>query len=329
MRIRILGAGWYGCHLASALSRRGADVSVFDIAADIFQGASGKIPARLHTGAHYPRSFDTRAACLRHTSDFMGEYGHLTRGVPTNIYAIAEYDSLIDYHQYVATLRDEFQFIEIHDPAEYGLRNVEGAILTPERHILADKSREFFQQKIGHLIHLEEDGRAVGDDWDWTIDCTFCAQDAAGVDRYEPCLVLLLQGPTDRAVTIMDGPFGSLYPWDPGRGLCSLSSARHTPFTKRIDTYERAKGFLDRLEPHEIRAQAKNMFDHMLTFYPALEEFEVVDNMLSIRAMPKSAADTRLVDVRRDGERFLRVRAGKIDAVLDAERLVIEEIENG
>ena len=52
------------------------------------------------------------------------------------------------------------------------------------------------------------------------------------------------------------------------------------------------------------------------------DEFRVVDHMLSIRAMPKSAADTRLVDVSRAGSRLLRVRAGKIDAVLDAERAV-------
>jgi hypothetical protein len=45
--------------------------------------------------------------------------------------------------------------------------------------------------------------------------------------------------------------------------------------------------------------------------------------------MPRSAADARLVDVVRVGERALRVRAGKIDAIFHAERLVREMIGGG
>jgi NAD(P)-binding Rossmann-like domain len=322
MKIRILGAGWYGCHLARALLRDGHDVHVFEKQERIFGGASGSIPARLHIGAHYPRSYDTREACQRHTTEFMAEYGFLTRGVPMNIYAIADKDSLVDYRQYVATLSGEFQFVEIHDPAEYGLQNVEGAILVPERHILAHQSRAFFERELADVLHLSNCGAAFGWDWDWTIDCTFCAQDAAGVDRYEPCVVLLLEGPVEKAITIMDGPFGSLYPWDPENGISSLSSALHTPFTKQLRTYEEARAFLDRLTWPEVMAQANDMIAAMARFYPQVLEHHHVDSMLSIRAMPRSGADTRLVSVTNPEAGLLRVRAGKIDAVLDAEKLV-------
>ena len=46
--------------------------------------------------------------------------------------------------------------------------------------------------------------------------------------------------------------------------------------------------------------------------------------LTAIRAMPRSGADARLVDVVRIGERALRIRAGKIDAILHAERMVRE-----
>lgn len=323
MRIRILGAGWYGCHLALALLRDGYDVEVHESRRTIFGGASGSIPARLHIGAHYPRSHQTRAACQRHTAEFMAQYGFLTRGVPVNIYAIARDHSLVDFDQYTASLRGEFQFITIHDPAEYGLRNVEGAILTPERHILADASRTYFEQHLrGHIQLGVADPLADDPAFDLTIDCTFCANGAAGVDRYEPCLVLLLEGPVERAITIMDGPFGSLYPWDPDRRLCSLSSALWTPFSKDIRSYAEAKMLLLNLSLEETKARARQMIDQMLEFYPAIAEYRIVDYMLSIRAMPLSGADTRLVSVDRTSDRLLRVRAGKIDAVLDAERLV-------
>lgn len=323
MRIKILGAGWYGCHIAKWLISEGHDVHVFEPQVDLFQGASGKIPARLHIGSHYPRSYDTREACQRHTEDFMREYGFLTAAVQTNIYAIAEKDSLVDYRQYVETLRGEFQFIEIYDPAEYGLQHVEGAIIVPERHILADRSREFFREALAGHLHLGDDG-CTKNDFHLVIDCTFGSQSKAAVDRYEPCIVLLLKGPTERAVTIMDGPFGSLYPWDPDRSLCSLSSALHTPFRKDIKTYDDAKRYLDELTPDTIAQQAIDMFEGMAHFYPAVREFDNAGHMLSIRAMPRSGADTRLVSVSRPEPDLIRVRAGKIDAVLDAQAMIAE-----
>lgn len=324
MRIRILGAGWYGCHLATALLADGHEVEVHESRDRIFAGASGSIPARLHLGFHYPRSRITRAACQDHSEAFMAAYGHLTHGVPVNIYAIAKDRSLVDFEQYRRTLLGEVEFVTIHDPAEYGLRNVEGALLTGERHILTNRARAHFEGLLGGHIRFGESGGLLDDPaYDLTIDCTFCANEASGVDRYEPCLVLLMEGPTDVAVTIMDGPFGSLYPWDEAEGLCSLSSALWTPFSKEIRRYEDALRAIETATAEEVRDRADSMINQMREFYfPMCDEYRLVDCKLSIRAMPLSGADARLVDVVRLGSRVLRVRAGKIDAVLHAERLV-------
>jgi hypothetical protein len=43
----------------------------------------------------------------------------------------------------------------------------------------------------------------------------------------------------DKAVTIMDGPYPSLYPWDEENGICSLTSAKWTPIAK---IYHTSKG---------------------------------------------------------------------------------------
>ena len=325
MKIRVLGAGFYGCHIAASLIADGHDVEVHEIADRIFAGASGNIPARLHTGAHYPRSRMTRAACLDHHKEFMDRYGFLTRAVPVNLYAIAANRSMIDFAQYVDTLSNEIEFVTVHDPAEYGLQNVEGAILVGERHILTDAAREYFERSLGDAVKLNTPPERVDDDdWDYTIDATFCANDAAGVDRYEPCLVLLLEGRTDKAVTVMDGPFPSLYPWNEEAGLCSLSSALWTPFSKTCKTWPAARALIESLSAEDIANQADGMVASMAEFYPAVREYKVVDHRLSVRAMPLSGADTRLVDVVRMGDRALRIRAGKIDAIIHAERVVKE-----
>src|SRR5436853_184910 len=88
------------------------------------------------------RSIEQR---LDHAEAFMGRYGHLTSGVPVNIYAIAKHESLIDFPQYTRTLAGEVEFVTIADPAEFGLRNVEGALLTGERHIVTDRARAYFE----------------------------------------------------------------------------------------------------------------------------------------------------------------------------------------
>jgi len=324
VKIRVLGAGWYGCHIASSLIADGHDVVVHEISDTIFAGASGGIPARLHQGFHYPRSRMTRAACLTHIGEFMAQYGFLTRCVPINIYAIAENHSMVDYQQYVQTLRGEVPFIEIYDPAEFGLTNVEGAVLTGERHIVTTLAQQYFEDELDGVVQFgvgPDDYEPI--DFDWTIDCTFCANESAGVDRYEPCVVGIMSGSCDKAVTVMDGPFGSLYPWEEDDKLLSLSSAKWTPFSKTCKTWAEAKATLETTTEQVIEHRLFNMIGDMAEFFPAIkDEYELVGFKLSIRAMPLSGADTRLVDVAKVGPRAVRVRAGKIDAIIHAAKMV-------
>jgi hypothetical protein len=322
MRIRVLGGGWYGCSIALALKQSGIDVELHERAGELFTGASGGNPARLHQGAHYPRNRQTREHCQDHHAAFMHRYGFLTRGVPVNLYAIAAHDSLVDFGTYCQVLKGEIEFIRVRDPAEFGLKSVEGAILTGERHILVGEARAYFARELADVVRFHVEPCPVDDAaWDWTIDCTFCAMDAAGVERYEPCLTAILSGPTDKAVTIMDGPFPSLYPWDEQRGLVSLTSASLTPLA-RCRSRQEAEEVIAAQSPRARNDRAMQMIQQMEQYYPDVTSFELARTLLSIRAQPRSGSDARLVDVVHIGSRALRVRAGKIDAVLLAEDLV-------
>lgn len=317
MRIRITGAGWYGCSIAYGLRGKGHEVELVE-RKHIFSGASGANPARLHQGQHYPRSRLTRAFCQEHHAAFMQRYGFLTRCVPINIYAVAEDESLVDFGTYTQILRGEIDFIPIYDPGEFGLANVEGAILTGERHIVIRKARQFFEEAL-EITESPSSERV-----DWEIDCTFCARDAENIDRYEACLTVILEGPRDRAVTIMDGPFPSLYPWDEEQSLNSLTSAKLTPI-KRCGTYAEADSVLNSITTKEVSDRASMMLQQIAYYWPQVADlYRIADYRFGIRAMPKSAADARLVDIIRTGERSLRVRAGKIDAVIHAEKMICD-----
>ena len=252
----------------------------------------------------------------------MGRYGFLTRCVPVNLYAVAKDESLVDYGTYVQILRGEIDLIPVYDPGEFGLTNVEGAILTGERHIVIRQARAYFEGALEGVITQSPSAQSV----DWEIDCTFCAKDSENIDRYEPCLTVILKGPSDKAVTIMDGPFPSLYPWDEEQNMNSLTSAKLTPFA-RCHTWEEADALLKGVTKDEVAARADAMVKQLSHYWPQVRDlYEIADYRFGIRAMPKSAADARLVDIIRAGERSLRVRAGKIDAVIHAEKLICEMI---
>jgi len=324
MKVRVLGGGWYGCHLALALKQRGIGVELHEVSDQLFNGASGGNPARLHLGFHYPRSDLTRAACQDHQKIFLAHYGFLTRSVAMNIYAVASHDSMVDWGTYKKVLRGEVEFLEIR-PTEWGLTNVEGAMLTGERHILVNNARLWFAEQLGNVVRYNTSPfDTVNGNFDWTIDCTFCSNDAAGIDRYEPCVTGLLEGPVDKAVTIMDGPFPSVYPWNESLGISSITSAKFTPFRKDCRTWPEAKHVLDNLTAGEVRDQVELMRTQMRHHWPASHDlYKFIDAKLSIRAMPRSGSDARLVDVHETGLRTLTVRAGKIDAILYAEQLII------
>jgi hypothetical protein len=323
MKIRILGGGWYGCSMALGFMESGYEVELHEIADHLFAGASGGNPARLHQGWHYPRSGATIEACLKHHHRFMKRYGFLTRHVPINIYAVAAERSLVDWRNYRHTFKGRIDMIEI-DPGEHGLQNVEGAVMTGERHIVIDAARRYFSERLRQNIKYGiEPGEINSNDYDLTIDCTFCANDALNIDRYEPCVTALALGPTHKAVTIMDGPFGSIYPWDESQGLVSITSASLTPISKTPRTYQEARAILAKQDSGLLKDRGEEMLKQMAFYWPeAADIFKIVDYKRTIRAMPLSGADSRLVDMVRVGERALRVRAGKIDAVFHAEDMV-------
>lgn len=325
MRIRVLGGGFYGSHIALSLINAGHEVELHEIADRLFSGASGSIPARLHCGSHYPRSKLTRDACKGHYKEFMETYGHLTKHVPINLYCIAAHDSLLDFGTYKQILDNDIEYITVADTDEFGLRNVEGAILTGERHILVDRSRDFFLDKLRNNVRFNTSANVGDDSFDITLDCTFCARDEHDIDRFELCLTVLLSGPTNKAVTIMDGPFPSLYPWDEQNNICSLTSAKWTPI-ETFSTWSAAKQTQNVVTQRIVKNHCDNMIAQMSLYYPEIENYKVDDHKLAIRAMPRSGCDARLVDVVRIDDKTIRVRAGKIDAIFHAYKTILKMI---
>lgn len=341
MKIAIVGAGWYGCHLAAFLRQIGFDVALFERGAEVFTGASGKNQNRLHLGFHYARDHTTRFQSRDGFSRFIERYPNLSRPVTDNIYAVPQGDSLIDYRTYKAIMASsgiEFEELGEGHAAVAGLTRLAGRIDTDERIVDTGAAARFFRAyldpvlRLGTRVRREDireaaDGvRIGGERFDYLIDATWGKLTRPEIDIfYEPTLLLYYETRRrDWAFTLVDGQLCSIYPTDvPGQ--VTLSSVPHTPLGHFTDiaAAEHALATLPAATIHEKRG----LFEAQIRrYYPAFDEsFTYVGPQLSMKTKPVGAEDNRACYVFRQGRVFC-VMSGKIDTIFVAAERIISSI---
>ncbi len=267
--IAIIGAGWYGCHLATVLMGRGHKVTVFEQGSDIFQGASGKTQFRLHKGFHYPRSYKTRTQIVDSYETFLARYPTLVTDIPQNIYGVAT-SSPIDFGTYVQVMSmSGADFKKVSNPGAFGLTGLEGLVVCDEKALFVDAPVTYFKERLkdvlrlsttvmevsstlyseGNLVRYRDTvgrdaiGNVEGEFFDWCINCTYCQFHGSPIKEldlfYEPCLTLILRKKhgdvPSFALTVMDGEYISLYPYIRDAAekkdfqLFTLTHVKHTP----------------------------------------------------------------------------------------------------
>lgn len=244
MKVLILGAGWYGCHAAMTLKKYKIDFNIFDISHDFFTGSSSKNQNRLHLGFHYPRSFSTRQECIYSFKKFMKIYGEFTMSINKNYYCI-DNKSLIDFETYISIYdKDSFKMIEKMDvDFKYDKTKLQNVICVGERFIDFRKASLFFKKQLSkYMIHFYNIHN-----YTHIIDCTYSAIKKHMF--YENCISFIYEykGNDPFALTIMDGKFFSLYPYDLDNKLYTLTDVEYTPngdtdIRKKIE--EKVKGYI-------------------------------------------------------------------------------------
>lgn len=317
MRVLVKGAGWYGCHCALFLERHGIVADVCDSANAVFAGSSSKNQNRLHLGFHYPRSGKTRRECLEGFRRFLEKYGEFTRTVPKNYYLV-EKGSMLDLQTYESIFLSEkipFKKVETLD-LEFDINEslIEGAIGVEERFIDYQKAAAHFKERIRLMrdydetkISVREDGVFYGSErYDLLIDCTYSA---FGEMFVEKCASLLYEyNGIDRfAITVVDGGFWSLYPYDIENNVYTLTDVELTPKGERFSRDE----FEEKIKKYLPR------FD---------EFFEYRGFFLSDKAKPSNVrTDDRSVAWRREGRTF-SFTGGKITGIFAMEDILFEHV---
>ena len=332
----VIGGGWYGCHIASSFRALGMTVTVFEQHNRLLHLASGNNQFRLHLGFHYPRHYGTRMQSRDGFSRFVERYPDLSRPVTENIYAVPRGESLIDFLTYKVIMTSSgIEFTET--PAPPFLTNVEGCLHTSERVVMLDKARRYFADRLGPFVVLdhrvesvEQRGDAVyvdGRRFDFLVDATWGHLRRPPIDLYfEPTILLYYEANSPfPAVTMVDGPLGSIYPTE-DQSLFTLSTVKYTPLG-RFDTGVEAVAALAAVDRDLVAAKVKAMEEQIMAYIPGFRDvFRFVGPQLSIKTKPTGRFDDRSCYVFRDG-RVFSVMSGKIDTVFFAAERILSAIE--
>jgi len=333
----VVGGGWYGCHIASSFRALGFNVTVFEQNERLFHLASGNNQFRLHLGFHYPRHYGTRMQSRDGFSRFVERYPSLSRPVADNIYAVPLGDSLIDFLTYKLIMTSSgIEFTELPETPAM-LANVEGCLQTPERVVLLDKARRYFAERLNPFLVLnhrvesvEERGDGVyvdGRRFEFVIDATWGHLSKPPINLYyEPTILLYYEANSAfPAVTMVDGPLGSIYPTeDPS--LFTLSTVAHTPLG-RFDSAEQARQALSAVDREIVATKVARMEDQITRYVPGFRDvFRFVGPQLSMKTKPTGSFDDRSCYVFKQG-RVFSVMSGKIDTIFFAAERILSLIE--
>lgn len=336
-RVGIIGAGWYGCHLASSLLSLGFEVTVFERRMRVLDEASGHNQFRLHLGFHYARHHGTRQQSRDGFLRFIERYPDLSGPVATNIYAVPKNDSLIDFHTYKLIMASSgIDFAEYADASAW-LSDIDGALLTPERVLMISRARHFFSQRLAGVLRLGEDVTSVkhddaeasinGETFDYVIDASWGKLTRGSADIFfEPTILLYYEtSENPPAITFVDGPLSSVYPTEDPH-IFTLSSVSHTPLG-HFSNPTSAEEALRSVTAAVVNEKRGLMEEQIIKNVPRFcDVFRFAGAQLSMKTKLNGRADDRSCYVHQSG-RLFSVMSGKIDTVFHATERILSLIE--
>ena len=333
MKVAIIGAGWYGCHLASVFKRRIEQVDVFERGDDIFGGASSFNQNRLHQGFHYPRCKTTRNQSKRGYHLFKKHYPGVILEPDYNLYGVPSKGSRLDFETYKDIMSASgLRYEDVTDVSPFPLSNIAGLIDCEESVIVPELAKKYFQEKLYKNIFLksevdEEKLKCLSDEYDYVIDCTWGGVGFEKDHYYEPCIYFIAKSQhyKNMGLTLMDGDLFSIYPCDSVNH--TVTHVKHTPLG-RFKTQEMAREFIRESKNNEdlIIAKKESFTSAIEEYFPTFsKEFEFTDVRFAVKTKVTGDLDSRYVTILRD-KNVIKVNSGKIDTVFDAEALVMREI---
>jgi hypothetical protein len=331
MKYVIVGAGWYGCHIASLLVKNNKEILIIDKANDFFTGSSSKNQNRLHLGFHYPRSMETIHECKYGYEQFVKKYNQLISHIPNNNYYISKTLSKINIQEFIKKIDEaglDYTSLATDRTGPLNLKGLEDHCFnTREMYIDHRKATRHFKDTLSKYLHKCPDKvfssiysikEYLGlDNSDILINCTYNQLNAIEYEKYELYISLIYKIDIDIfAITIMDGPFFSIYPYDIENKLYTVTSVEHGVIYS-------GESLIDASINHgqftEIREKIERLLDEYIDHWRTHFIYEGYN--LSWKTKAETTTDDRSVRINRDGN-VINIYGGKITGIFNAEKYI-------
>ena len=329
-KIAVIGAGWFGCHIATELIKEGFDVTIYEKEKNIFLNGSGNNTNRLHLGYHYPRSFATRKISLDGFKKFTKYYPKFSRPIESNIYAIANSKlNKTSVDKFEEVLKESKLKYSLIPQKKIKLNHIKKAYLTHERIVLFYKARTYFQsflkkniifnKKIKSVKKINKKYKISNKLYDYVVNCSW--QQSFKQKKlnliYEHCYFPLFKKKNKKhnSYTIIDGPFYTLFEWN--KILFSLYSVKDSRILSSKNFNLEKKSYKQFKKEQKKKALYK-IVNGFLEFYPSFKKnFKYIKDSHCIRTITKNTKDARVCSIKNDNN-FIHVMSGKIDHIFYA-----------
>lgn len=335
MKIAIIGGGFYGVYFAYKLSEyNNIKIDLFEKNSLILSETAISNQYRLHTGYHYPRSYDTIYQTILGFKKFKKEFKKFLYFPKKNFYLIHS-KSLVSFEKYKNTFKKfNLNFKEINKKKikDYiNINEIEGVLNTEEGVILLESLFYFLKRNISKKIKIINSKKITNLDpisgkvyseknifngYDYILNTTYTDPNL-GLDenkfniKYELTGMVRLKNPYKNPIglTIMDGDFCSLYPQN--NIYSTVSSVKYTPIFK--------SNLFDKVIKKRKKVNKdftiKNILNDASKYIKFPKNFSEVNLILGNKVkLKKDINDTRFSMIKQN-KKVISILCGKLDAV--------------
>lgn len=365
MKVAIIGAGWYGIHMALVLKKQGHVVEVYEKNSDIANLISGIFGIRLHAGPHYPRSAETRENCRAGFDKFIEAYPELVVKLAHSIYGLADRDadnepSKVNEETFRSVCKETKKWEEI-DPESWGYKHFIMGMNIEERAIaIGEKLRNIFKKKLADAsipvfcnfeikAVEEQESKTVLKNGEWSKEFDYVIN-ATGYQAllpkelpfdmeifYQPSIALEYidtqpQSEDPEAVILMEGSLPCVMPVvdknDSKEKKYILTHGRWTIMGAK-KTVSEAEDTLKQLNNKDIEETVKpNCERQIINFMPGFaKRFQYVGYRQGVLAKFKTNTEFRSAVTFQQGRVFYII-PGKVSNIFDAETEIVKLMNN-
>ena len=339
MNVAVIGGGFYGVMAALKAAEQSAvsAVTIYEQADSILSGAGKYNQARLHLGCHYPRSRETIKQSKLGFQKYLDEFPDVCGIIDNNIYIVRS-DGEVSIDDYFSVIDEQglkYDSAKLND-IDFHYKDggvAHRAIAVEERYIDIGLLKRSLMELLSTAPIIVKTNTKVSDldpnqgslkletgklrQHDIIVNCSY-TQPFMGFPeprlklKYEYCVLALISAPSieNTAVTIMDGPFVSVYPWL--SGLHSVSSVTKTPMLVDDDFHNLQKR-VDDLSVKQMNQAAKDVLNEMDRFLDL--EYAHVAPFASYKMKVSDDYDDRRLVQTFSNHKLFTVLPGKLDAV--------------